>query len=113
MAPQFIFKRWILLSIYILSFNYVIAQIPKEVKEFSPGKIENVTVDRLGNFFLTFKNGSIKKYDPNGKILASLNREASTTLLEPWFHPKIFAYHRDQQRYVFYDHNFKEPLEGK
>jgi len=113
MLPRIIFGRWILFFSCSFSFALTVAQVPKKIKEFSPGKIEEVTVDRLGNFFLTFKNGSIKKYDPNGEVLASLNRETATTLLEPWFHPKIFAYHRDQQRYVFYDHNFNEPVEGK
>jgi len=41
------------------------AQSLKKVKEIKPGKIESVAIDRLGDFFLVFKNSEIKKYDSN------------------------------------------------
>ena len=85
------------------------AQPLKKIKEFQPGKIENVSVDRLGNFFLIFKNGSIKKYDANGKTLAFLKNTEITSLIEPWFHPRIFTYYQRGQHYITFDRNFKNP----
>ncbi len=82
-------------------------QVLKKIKEFRPGKIENVSIDRLGNFFLIFKNGRIKKYNANGKVLASLKNEKSPTLIEPWFHPKIFVYEQVNHTWMSYDRNFK------
>jgi len=89
------------------------AQTLKKVKEFKPGKIENVAVDRLGDFFLLFKDGEIKKYDANGKILASLKKERVPTLFEPWFHPKIFLYDQPGQHLASYDRNFQDPTRGQ
>lgn len=83
----------------------IFAQSPKKLKQFQAKNIENVSVDRLGELFLVFNNGTIKKYDTNGNVLASLKKGKTPTLIEPWFHPMIFAYHRSQQQYTFYDHN--------
>jgi len=81
----------------------------KKVKEIKAGKIESVAIDRLGNFFLVSGNGEIKKYDANGKILASLNESKTPTLLEPWFHPRIFIYQEQNQQCITYDRNFQNP----
>ncbi|MBI1769857.1 MAG: hypothetical protein HY015_07755 [Bacteroidetes bacterium] len=83
------------------------SQTPKKIKEFPAKNIESVSVDRLGNLFLIFKNGSIKKYDANGKVLASLKKGMKATLVEPWFHPSVFSYFRAQQQYTFYNHDLK------
>lgn len=95
-----------LLGIF-LWWNPLAAQHLKKIKEFKAGKIENVSVDRLGNFFLVLKDGEIKKYDANGKVLASLKTENVPTLIEPWFHPKIFVYYLQGQHLVSYDRNFQ------
>src|SRR6185295_14276054 len=92
--PQFLRALCVFAFSFICPFSY--SQTPKRLKEFSAGKIENVSVDRLGNLFLAFKNGSIKKYDANGKVLASLKKGKTPTLIEPWFHPVIFSYFRDE-----------------
>ncbi|MGC4023127.1 MAG: hypothetical protein QM734_14860 [Cyclobacteriaceae bacterium] len=88
--------------------NLVCAQTPKKLKEFSEKNIENASVDRLGNLFLIFKNGSIKKYDANGKVIASLKKGELPTLLEPWYHPRIFSYQKEKQQFTFYDHDLKQ-----
>ena len=85
------------------------AQVPKKLKELSLKNIENVSVDRLGDLFIIFKNGVIKKYDANGKELAVLKKGKLPTLIEPWYHPNIFAYHRITQQRIFYDHNLQSP----
>jgi len=91
----------------------VTAQIPKKLKELPLKNIDNVSVDRLGDLFIIFKNGSIKKYDANGKELAVLKKGKSPTLIEPWYHPKIFTYDRANQQSIVYDHNFHLPQINK
>ena len=87
--------------------SFTFAQELKKIKVFQPGKIENVSIDRLGNFFLIFKNGTVRKYDANGKVLASLKNSKALTLLEPWFHPKIFIYEQENHICTTYDRNFQ------
>jgi len=86
-----------------------IAQVPKKLKEISLKNIDNVSVDRLGDLFVVFKNGGIKKYDANGRELATFKKGALPTLIEPWYHPKIFVYDRLTQQYINYDHNLQTP----
>jgi antitoxin component YwqK of YwqJK toxin-antitoxin module len=102
-------QRVILFLILGCSFSSFSQKITK-LKEFKVKGVEGLTVDRLGNFFLIFKNGEIKKYDPNGKLLASLKgKRGNPTLLEPWYHPSIFIYYRDKQEWVVYDRELKNP----
>ncbi len=90
-----------------LFFHPLQGQTPlKKIKEFKSSEINQVSVDRLGNFFLVLKNGSIKKYDPQGKVTASLKRK-NITLLEPWYHPSIFIYDKKNQGYATYGRNFE------
>ena len=49
----------------------------------------------------------IKKYDPDGKMMARLKTQNLPTLLEPWFHPKIFAYYQKDMRIVNYNRMFE------
>jgi|GEM_PF-306403 len=93
--------------ICIVTTSSSLAQTPKKIKELSFGKIENVSVDRLGNLFLIFENTNIKKYDANMKLLAEMHSGKNPTLMEPWFHPKIFSYFHSTQQVVFYDHNLR------
>jgi hypothetical protein len=84
----------------------------KKVKELKPGVIDKISVDRLGNFFLVFYNGTIRKYDAQGKVMASLlHHKKVPALLEPWYHPSIFVYNREKQQCLFYDRNFENVRE--
>lgn len=83
-----------------------------KIKEWSSTEIENVSVDRLGNFLLMYKKGGIKKYDPDGKVMASL-KNRKPTLIEPWYHPSIFIYDRTSQRYFSYGRFFETVQEHK
>jgi|SRR6478609_9707588 len=111
MADQMriILFRLLLLLPFVLVCYSSNAQNLKKVKEFKAGKIESVSIDRLGDFFLVFKSGEIKKYDANGKILASLKKDKVATLVEPWYHPKIFVYDQRDQQIAIYDRNFQSP----
>lgn len=80
-------------------------QITK-LREWPAKEVNDISVDRLGNFFLVFKKGGIKKYDPDGKEMASL-KKMSPTLLEPWYHPAIFIYDRSSQVYDVYGRHFE------
>jgi hypothetical protein len=79
----------------------------KKIKEWKANHASLVTVDRLGNFFLVYKNGKIKKYDVTGKLVASVSK-ALPTLIEPWYHPSIFIYSRHKQVYSVYGRNFED-----
>ncbi|MFM7850935.1 MAG: hypothetical protein ACKO96_03245 [Flammeovirgaceae bacterium] len=93
----------------LLLFHNCLAQVPtKKIKEFKAGKINTITTDRLGNFFLVLKNGQIKKYDANGKLVATT--KATVDLLEPWFHPSIFAFSRGHKKFTRYGRNFENPV---
>jgi hypothetical protein len=95
-----------LLFFFLLS-SQLYSQSPfKKIKEFKSAEVSQVSVDRLGNFFLLLKNGSIKKYDPQGKIMASLKNKRNT-LLEPWYHPVIFNYDKKKQTYTTYGRYFE------
>ncbi len=82
----------------------------KKIKEWKSKGVDLISVDRLGNFFLSQKNGKIKKYDPDGTVLASVSG-TTPTLLEPWYHPSIFVYKRTKQTYTVYGRNFENPNE--
>jgi hypothetical protein len=86
-------------------------QITK-IKEWSGREIVNVSVDRIGNFFLLQKKGGIKKYDAEGKVMASLPKR-KPTLIEPWYHPSIFIYDRETQKYFSFGRLFENVKEYK
>jgi hypothetical protein len=101
----FLFTSFLLLSL----FHSCLAQVPtKKIKEFRASKINTITADRLGNFFLVLKNGHIKKYDANGKLVATT--KAIIDLLEPWFHPSIFAFNRTHKKFIRYGRHFENPV---
>lgn len=80
--------------------------IGKLIKEFKTKSVAQVSVDRLGNFFVVQKNGALKKYDLNGKLLAA-SKVTSCTLLEPWYHPVIFQYDKKKQQITTSGRNFE------
>jgi hypothetical protein len=96
----------IFLSAFLFHSQIHSQTLLKKVKDFKSSEVSQVSVDRLGNFFLVLKNGSIKKYDPQGKVIAS-SKEKDITLLEPWYHPVIFIYSKRNQNYFTYGRNFE------
>lgn len=86
------------------------AQELSKVKAWKSKEVTGITVDRLGNFFVILKKGGIKKYDPDGKVLASLSKGAGE-VVEPFYQPSIFIYHRNKQQYVVYGRNFDNARE--
>lgn len=111
MINQLLRVRSTLIIIFSLFFTLQgrTQQLTK-VKEWSTKEIANVSVDRMGNFFLLQKKGGVKKYDPDGKVMASLSKR-KPTLIEPWYHPGIFIYDRGTQKYFSYGRFFEEVKE--
>jgi hypothetical protein len=108
-------KDFLLRILYITLFSLLFttegrSQQLTKIKEWSAGEIVNVSVDRMGNFFLLPKKGGIKKYDPNGKVMASLAKR-KPTLIEPWYHPSIFIYDRGTQKYFSFGRFFEDVKE--
>src|SRR5579859_3609865 len=104
-------RHFLLLVIsLILGADCLRAQSLKKLKDFKVGHVENVSIDRLGNFFLLSGN-AIKKYDASGKVLAAFKADKKPTLIEPWYHPRIFVYYQQNQHYINYDRNFQNPEE--
>ncbi len=82
------------------------AQAPsKKIKEFSVEEVNTVSIDRLGNFYLVFKKGSIKKYDTDGNLMNEFSNPESVaiTMLEPWNPLRVFVYSREQQLVLLLD----------
>ncbi|MCX8490225.1 MAG: hypothetical protein ORN54_04080 [Cyclobacteriaceae bacterium] len=85
-------------------------QIGKKIKEIKSAEVTHATVDRLGNFFIVSKKNVIKKFDSQGKLMATLKGN-STTLLEPWYHPSIFLFSHLTQKYWIYGRYFENEKE--
>jgi len=100
-------KLIILFAAIGLFFNSGFSQIlGKKIKDIKFKGVAQVSVDRLGNFFVVGKNGTIKKYDAQGKEIAAL-KHAQSTLIEPWFHPIIFLYNQKKQTITNYGRHFE------
>lgn len=102
-------------KLIFLSFVFIpfIASSQSDLKKVKGWKTKNVTLiseDRLGNFFLIQKDGKIRKYDPDGKVLAS-GFEKALTLIEPWYQPSVFMYVRSKQKYMITGRNFENRQE--
>jgi len=114
MISRIISSPFILLIIFSLTYiqeGRSQNQLTK-LKEWSAGEIVNVSVDRMGNFFLLPEKGGIKKYDLDGKVMASLPKK-KPTLIETWYHPNIFIYDHASQKYYSYGRFFEDVKEYK
>ncbi len=100
----------IYLLLSFLSSPIYCQTIGKKIKEIKSSEVTQIAVDRLGNFFIVTKNNVSKKFDPQGKLMASL-KGRRLTLIEPWYHPSIFIYDQKKQRYNVYGRNFENGKE--
>lgn len=92
----------------IFSFGSTCAQNQlKRIGQIKTKELEQLMVDRLGNFF-TVTSGEIRKHDPNGKVIAKAKtRGTHISLLEPWYHPTIFTYDHKKQTITTFDRLFE------
>lgn len=106
MSKQLVVRLRLLTSVILFCCSTGFSQSDfKKLKSWKAKGITNITVDRIGNFFVEQANGRITKYDPDGKMTARVSK-TKVTLLEPWYHPSIFIY-KAPQAYSIYDRNFQ------
>jgi len=105
------FMNFVLTMVFIGAGGFVaMPQSPsKKLKEFSIQEVDNVSIDRLGNFYLVVKKSIVKKYDTDGNFMAEFSNADAypITLLEPWNPLRIFVYCREQQKIVLLDHHLE------
>jgi hypothetical protein len=95
-----------LISTILLLFAYLnlFGQLGKRLNEFAEKNVSNIAIDRLGDFYLQFKNQSIKKYDTGGNYLYTFKPTSdSITSLHPWNPLNVFIYDRNKQTLIFLD----------
>jgi hypothetical protein len=94
------------LAILLLLPAAVLAQ-DQLVATLQTGPIRLSSVDQLGNFYALLESGTLRKYSPDGKVMAehSLPSAGSVTLLECWNQLKPFYYLRGSQSYTLMDHH--------
>jgi len=63
--------------------------------------VEHAFVDRPGDLYVQFENGSIHKYDVQGKIINELSPKEKLTLFEPRDGSRAFSYQRNGQWYSY------------
>jgi len=102
----------LLLTLLLISESGSVAlsQSPsKKLTEFPIQEVSTVSIDRLGNFYLVSKKGTIKKYDTDGKSMDEFPNKESypVTLLEPWNPLRVFVYSREQQKIILLDHHLE------
>jgi hypothetical protein len=96
----------------MVSFSGIAQPAPKKIKELKSKEVAQLVVDRLGDFFTVTTSGEIKKFDPDGKMFSRLkSRTIKPTLVEPWYHPSIFVFDRNNQKYFFFDRHFENVRE--
>src|SRR5882672_11991515 len=75
----------------IISLTVVEGQT-KKLRDIAMEGIVNVSIDRLGDFYLVRSDGSIHKYDTDGNFKAKFqNTGFPVTLLEPWNPLRVFV----------------------
>lgn len=96
-----------LIIVFAISCSGLYGQ-PKKITAFSPGEVSNISVDRLGNFYLILKSGVIQKYNPDGKLLAQSSQINSENIsVEAWNPLQVFAYSSDARAYNVLDHTLQ------
>ena len=64
-----------------------------------------VSIDKLGNYYLVSKNGTIKKYNQDNKIKNDFSPQqvGKPLIIEAWNPLRLFAYYEGLQEYIFLD----------
>lgn len=65
----------------------------------------SVSMDRLGNYYLVSKNGTIKKYNSQNQFENDFSPQQAgrPSLIEAWNPLRLFAYYEGLQEYIFLD----------
>ena len=95
----------LLLSVLLCSAT-AMAQKQVVVKAvFESPAVTALSVDRRGDFYLAFKNGTLAKYDTAGKEVVNYSprRLGAITLVDPWNPLKTFLFYEEFQSIVLLD----------
>ncbi|MBX2947217.1 MAG: hypothetical protein KF725_15410 [Cyclobacteriaceae bacterium] len=65
------------------------------------GEVTGASVDRPGDLYIQFADGTIQKYDGNGKLLQEVKPKVPLTVFEPRDGSRAFSYERPGQWYSF------------
>jgi hypothetical protein len=89
-----------------LLLSGVVCQAQLAVEKNVPGPVVTAqSVDRRGDFYLAFKNGTVAKYDTTGRQLVNYSpiRLGQVTLIDPWNPLKTFLFYEEFQSIVILD----------
>lgn len=75
-------------------------------KKISVKANASLAVDRLGNVYVV-EARQVRKFDPNGRLLARTALRAAPRVWEPWNPLRVMAYDTASQTITWYDHHLK------
>ncbi|MEQ8417402.1 MAG: hypothetical protein RIB71_23150 [Imperialibacter sp.] len=90
----------------VLLLSGFLCQAQLVVEKNVPGPVVTAqSVDRRGDFYLAFKNGTVAKYDTTGRQIVNYSpkRLGQVTLVDPWNPLKTFLFYEEFQSIVILD----------
>jgi hypothetical protein len=92
---------WILLFLSLNSYGQQLKKL-REIK--LPPTVDRISVDRLGGFY-TVNDCGIHKFSPEGKEESAYRPRGChpTQLVEAWGYARVFAFRKDEMRFVVFD----------
>ncbi|WP_339606562.1 hypothetical protein [uncultured Roseivirga sp.] len=99
-------KHSITFILLIAIQSFALAQDWKKIESVKlENQVNQVSIDRQGNLYISSINGSIDKYDSNGvfQLHYSPTKKSSPRLIEAWQGLRVFAFYKDFQEYLFLD----------
>jgi hypothetical protein len=96
------------LAIYfvLISFFSVQAQEWKLIDSVNfHSTIDQVSIDRQANLYISTSEGAIEKYDRNGQLQRhfSSNKRSKPSLIEAWQGLRVFSFYKEFQEYLLLD----------
>lgn len=91
-------KKYIFLALYISFFTSSAQSISIQTLP-----IKHIAADRPGDFYVIDTDKKIKKYNPNGEVIAESTLETIPTLFDPWSGVRLFTYYSDTREIQYLD----------
>ncbi|MEQ9375580.1 MAG: hypothetical protein RIG68_10390 [Imperialibacter sp.] len=98
----------------VLLLSGFLCQAQLVVEKNVPGPVVTAqSVDRRGDFYLAFKNGTVAKYDTTGRQIVNYSprRLGQVTLIDPWNPLKTFLFYEEFQSIVILDRFMSPTIE--
>ena len=99
-------KHSITFILLIAIQSFALAQDWKKIESVKvENQVNQVSIDRQGNLYISSANGSIDKYDSNGVFQSHYSppKKSTPRLIEAWQGLRVFAFYKDFQEYLFLD----------